>query len=245
MCFISQVFRYELNKLSAPIWEVAHVRMHVLSSCSGPPSPSVKQYICLVHHLQLQCQDHRPLLKKHSWALSHSDYSLDSGGQIGTTWCTWFQLTDWSSSDWSRWRDLSENVEQGWHKIRQRVFPVHGLERLPHWHQFSGRGGWRCIILHQLQCVLSTSSTARWSNYPNNKPWDIPQLKDHLKGKQLAFRKGDNKGLQAAQRENDITGTSWGTISQGAMPGCVRGRSRRSQSTNNRIGQCKLLMKPS
>ena len=36
---------------------------------------------------------------------------------------------------------ICENVEQGGHRIPQRLFPVHRLERLPHRHQFSGRGG--------------------------------------------------------------------------------------------------------
>ena len=60
MCFISQVFRCELNKLSAPTGEVAHVRMHVLSICSGPPSPSVKQYIyvsCITYNYNVKTID--------------------------------------------------------------------------------------------------------------------------------------------------------------------------------------------
>ena len=52
-------------------------------------------------------------------------------------------------------------------------------------------------------CVDNVISCKTVKSYPNNKPWVTTQLKDLLKGKQLAFRKGDKKGLQAAQREID------------------------------------------
>ena len=78
----------------------------------------------------------------------------------------------------------------------------------------------------------------------------MTQLKDILKGKQLAFRKGDKKGLKAAQceinknkgREMMLQGQA---TSQGTMPGCTGGGSRRSQTIDNSTDQCKLLMKPS
>ena len=41
--------------------------------------------------------------------------------------------------------------------------------------------------------VSSYISCKTVKSYPNNKPWVKTQLKDLLKGKQLAFRKGDKK----------------------------------------------------
>ena len=52
-------------------------------------------------------------------------------------------------------------------------------------------------------CVNNVINCKTVKSYPNNKPWVTTQLKDLLKGKQLAFRKGDKKGLQSAQREID------------------------------------------
>ena len=78
-------------------------------------------------------------------------------------------------------------------------------------------------------CVNNVISCKTVKSYPNNKPWVTTQLKDLLKGKQLAFRKGDKKGLQSAQREIDEKireekrRYSWGTTSQGTMPGCTGG----------------------
>ena len=113
MCFISQVFRCELNGLSAPIGEVAHERMHVLLICwlnwVLPHHQSSNIYVsCITYNYNVKTID---LCWRNIPGRFHilTTQALDSAGQIGTTWCTWFQLTDRSSSDRSHWRDLSEN----------------------------------------------------------------------------------------------------------------------------------------
>ena len=90
-------------------------------------------------------------------------------------------------------------------------------------------------------------------SYPNIKLWVMLQLKD-LKGKQLAFRKGDKKGLKAAHREINkkireekrcYRDKLENNFTRKQCQAVLERGSRRSQATNNRRDQCKLLTKQS